>query len=199
MTSEYKSWKESKLQSTGQAHPDDWREYRESSEDWARSFDDMDGADWADYMGGPDDDEIESYYEGQEEFEGPLDHVEENFGEEDTSEEANHWSVSRMKEIVEWLADSKLARKFRNREGFFVPKGPCVRLKDGSVVDLLNWLFEEGIKGGVAIAGYSVVYSKPNSGYGEKLSFFTTIVEAPFEPPSKAIQEMDFEDDDIPF
>lgn len=75
MTDEYESWMESQLQSTGQAHSDDWKEYKESSEDWGRSFDDMDGGDWANQMGGPDDDEIEWYYENipqtyEEEYRG---------------------------------------------------------------------------------------------------------------------------------
>ncbi len=35
-------------------------------EDWSQSFDDMDAADWENYMGGPDDDEIDRYYENYE-------------------------------------------------------------------------------------------------------------------------------------
>jgi len=30
-------------------------------EDWGKTFDDKDGSDWEDYLGGPDDDEIEGY------------------------------------------------------------------------------------------------------------------------------------------
>ncbi len=203
MADEYESWKEAQLQSTGQAHPDDWKEHKELSEDWGQSFDDMDGVDWANYMGGPDDDEIERYYEDiaqtyEEEYhDDPIDY-EEEFEKAEMDEETNNKSVSRMEEIVDWLSESKLARKFRNKEGFFVPKGPHVRLKNGSIVDLLDWLFDEGIKGGVAVAGYSVVYSKPESKYGEKVSFFKIIIDAPFSPVSKANEETKF-DDDIPF
>lgn len=174
-----------------------------SNEDWSCSFDDLDGSDWANHMGGPDDDEIERYYENiaqtyEEEYEEPLSYCEEDFEKEEMDEETNNESASRMEEIVEWLAESKLARKFRNKEGFFVPKGPHVRLKDGSIVDLMDWLFDEGVKGGAAVAGYSVVYSKPGSEYGEKLSFFKIIVDAPFLPISKGEKETEF-DDDIPF
>ena len=154
-------------------------------------------------MGGPDDDEIERYYENidqtyEEEYEEPFIYCEEDVEEEETDEETSNESVSRMEEIVEWLSDSKLARKFGNKEGFFVPKGPHVRLKDGSIVDLLDWLFEEGIKGGTAVAGYSVVYSRSGSEYAEKLSFLKIIVDAPFSPISKVEEETEF-DDDIPF
>ena len=203
MTDEYESWKESKLQSTGQAHPDDWKEYKDSSMDWGQSFDDMDGVDWADHMGGPDDDEIEKHYENiaqqyeDEEYEEQIDFRDEYFEEEETDEETRNEHVSRIEEIIEWLAGSKLARRFRSREDFFVLKGPHVRLKDGSVIDLLDWLFEEGLKGGYDISGYRIIYSKYGSEYGEKLSFFK-IFDAPFEPLSKANKVARFEYDDIP-
>ena len=134
----------------------------------------------------------------EEEYEEPLNYCEEDFEEEEMDEETNDESVSRMEEIVQWLSESKLAIKFRNKEGFFVPKGPHVRLKDGGIVDLLDWLFNEGVKGGATAAGYSVVYSKPGSEYGEKLSFFKIIVDAPFSPASNVEGEIEF-DDDIPF
>lgn len=173
-------------------------------EDWGESFDDKDSADWEDYLGGPDDDEIERYYENiantyeDEYYEEPLDYGEEDCEEEETDEKTKNDSASRMEEIVEWLSESKLARKFSSREGFFVPKGPHVRLNDGSIVDLLEWLSDEGIKGGTAVAGYSVVYSKPENEYGEKLSFFKIIIDAPFSPASKGKKGSEF-DDDIPF
>jgi hypothetical protein len=31
--------------------------------DWSNDFDDLDPADWEDYLGGPDDDEIDARYE----------------------------------------------------------------------------------------------------------------------------------------
>ena len=102
-----------------------------------------------------------------------------------------------MYEIVEWVAESKLAIKFKSKQGFFIPKGPHVRLQDGSIIDLLSWLFNEGIKGGVSVAGYSIVYTPPDSKYGEKLSFFTIIVDAPFMSISKNDNEHGY--DDIPF
>ena len=173
-------------------------------EDWGCSFDDQGPEFWEDYYGGPDDSVIESYYESyvqnyeEEYYEEPLEHEEENFVRQTMDEEESEGTVSRTKEIVKWLSESKLARRFRNREGFFVPKGPHVRLKDGSIVDLIEWLLEEGIKGGAAVAGYSIIYSKPGSEYGEKLSFFKIIVDAPFLSLSKENEETGL-DDDIPF
>jgi hypothetical protein len=177
---------------------------KESSEDWGQSFDDMDGVDWANHMGGPDDDEIERYYDNvvhtyeEEHYSDPLGYDEEGYEEQEMDEEESEYSISRMEEVVEWLSVSKLAKKFRSKEGFFVPKGPHVRLTDGNVIDLIEWLFKEGIKGGVAVGGYSVVYSKSGSEYGEKLSFFKIVVDAPFSLLSKE-DEVTALDDEIPF
>ncbi len=186
-------------------HKENWEEQLEATEDWGESFDDRDGSDWADHMGGPDDDEIERRYEDMcqaydEEYEEAASNfLAEDFEENDMDEDAENGPASRIEEIVEWLSDSKLARKFQNKEGFYVLKGPNVRFKDGSVIDLIDWLLEEEIKGGTSVAGYSIVYSQPGSEYGEKLSFFKIIVDAPFEPPSRLNQEDNSGDDDIPF
>jgi len=176
----------------------------ESCEDWECSLDDQGPEYWEDYLGGPDESAIESYYENlaqdyeDEHHDDPLECDEDESEGQEMEEEENQKPISRKQEIVNWLCESKLARKFRNREGFFVPRGPHVRLKDGSVVDLLDWLFDEGIKGGMAVAGYSVAHSKPGSEYGEKLSFFKIVVDAPFLPRSGSNKETEF-DDDIPF
>jgi len=41
----------------------DDEDYSDAFEDWGQTFDDMDSADWNDYLGGPDDDQIEEHYE----------------------------------------------------------------------------------------------------------------------------------------
>ena len=106
---------------------------------------------------------------------------------------------SRTEEIVEWLAESKLANEFRNGEmGFFVSKGPQVRLKDGAVLDLLEWLFTEGVEDSKVISGYSISYSGSDSAHGEKLSFSKVTVDAPFSLSQNG-EEGDDLDDDIPF
>jgi hypothetical protein len=109
-----------------------------------------------------------------------------------------------------WLENSELARRFKNSNGFFVPKGSHVHLMDDSIVDLLNWLDAEGIKGGKTISNYSIVYTAPDGRDGEKLSFHKIIiVEAPFspdiddEPHDSAVHDPDrppkLGKDDIPF
>jgi len=158
-------------------------------EDWGESFDDKESSDWEDYLGGPDDEEIESRFEREMESTREKNsereserYDEENFEIEVSDEEIENEQASRMEEIVEWLSGSKLASKLIAKDGFFVSKGPYVRLKGGNTVDLIEWLLNEGIKGGVAVAGYSVVSSKLESGYGERLSFFRIIIDAPFSP-----------------
>lgn len=239
---------------------DDDREFRE---DWGQSFDDMDGGDWADYMGGPDDDEIEgnqsldddrwldyeeAEYEreqehigrelerrnrsldndrwldyGEAEYEPEQERIEEASREiehdrflEDWDQSFNNiedggfqdaaWDeeyvdqpleyegeyetqgaldqkrkefLSRMEEIVIWLSESSLIEKFSDKDGFFILRGHHIRLRDGSVVDLFNWLSEEGIKGGIAVAGYSIMHARSDNGIG--LSF-VKIIDAPFMP-----------------
>ena len=173
-------------------------------EDWGDLFDDQDSEYWENYLSGPDDDQLESYYEsfdesyGEEDYDEPVGDPEEEWGDDDMDEEEGEKDASRKEEIVEWLSCSELARPFRSGDGFFIPKGPHVRLKDGSVLDLIDWLFHEGIKGGVAVAGYSVVYSKPGSKYGEKLSFLKIVIDAPFSPKNESVDIRDLEDD-IPF
>jgi len=169
-------------------------------EDWGESFDDKESSDWEDFLGGPDDEEIESRFESEMEsaMERKLEreserYDEENFEIEVSDEEIENEQASRMEEIIVWLARSNLASKLVTKDGFFVSKGPYVRLNGGNTVDLIKWLLDEGIKGGVAVAGYSVVSSKPKSGYGERLSFFRIIIDAPFSPVPVEHEETDFD------
>ena len=191
----------------------------EPDEDWSQNFDDLDGEFWEIYMGGPDDYELELYQDGIMEM-----HEEEceddflNYGGrhyEEPDEKGNEMDeLIRKEEIVEWLSESEVAMKFQNSDGFLVYRGPHLRMKNGWTVDLLDWLYEEGIEDGAVVAEYNVVYSAPESEFGEKLSFSKIIIDAPFVPLSAPLEEMDCDssitaptssqeetdfDDDIPF
>ncbi len=160
-------------------------------EDWGESLDDFEPGDWEEYLGGPNDAELEAKYEHYnfENVEDSPPHFE-NLPESRTeiikSYQDNEEIGGRQEEIIKWLALSKLAITFKNGKGFFVPKGPQIRLTNNDVMDLLEWLNDEGINGGKTIAGYSIGYTKPGGKYGEKLSFFKKIVDTPFSQISNA-------------
>ena len=102
-------------------------------------------------------------------------------------------TLIRRAKIVDWLSESEMAIKFQNSNGFLVYRGPLLRMKNGRIVDLLDWLYEEGIKNGAVVAEYNVVYSAPESAFGEKLSFYKNIIDAPFVPLSALLEEMDYD------
>ena len=162
-------------------------------EDWSESLDDMEPGDWEDHFGGPDDKEFElmdkyQEYENIEVDSFELDRVNKPYANNIDSGQKSNQNVTREEEIINWLISSKLSINFKNNKGFFVPKGPHVRLANGSVVDLLEWLVEEGIKGGKAISGYSIAYTEPGGKYGEKLSFFKIVLDTPFSPKSSNLK-----------
>lgn len=109
-------------------------------------------------------------------------------------------SDSRVDEIIDWLSESALARRYVRGEGFYVASGPIVRLADGDSLDLLEWLVEEGINGEVTTARYTVTYFGPDSEHGERMSFLkAAVVDAPFSRlPSEEYSVVTLEDD-IPF
>lgn len=156
------------------------------------SGDDADGEYWETFMGGPDDDELARYEESvsihESEDPTPDDSAVEGGslrGSVAVSDKKTNNEKLRSQEIIEWLSRSQLARKFKLRDGFFVPKGPQVRLTDGAIVDAVEWLLGEGIRGGIAICGYSIVHTTPESKYGERLSFFRVVIDAPFPRTSE--------------
>ncbi len=160
-------------------------------EDWGDSKDDWEPSDWEDYLGGPNDDILEMRNQDNDIFDygdklrdAKIEQFTANVKQVDKSHEK---VAARKEEIVRWLESSQLAIRFRNGKGFFVPKGPHVRLNDNHVVDLFEWLNQEGIEGGKAISGYRIAYTEPESKYGEKLSFFKVVVDTPFskmqDPP----------------
>lgn len=189
--------------------------YDRNSDDWGYTLDDLDGSYWAEHLGGPDDIEIEheeyGYYRAADEDGGEftcieeeceedeIDDVdEEEYEEQGLDEDDNEQTIVRLEAIVDWLAQSELATSFPNKRGFFVRKGPRVKLQDGSIIDLFDWLFEEGVRGGTKVAGYKISYSAPGSSRGEQLSFIEIVVNAPFQQRAQVERAHDCYED-IPF
>ncbi|MBS1224400.1 MAG: hypothetical protein H6R24_1078 [Proteobacteria bacterium] len=90
--------------------------------------------------------------------------------------------MTRQAEIIRWLVTSHLAIPLRHGRGFFVLRGPRVRLADGTLLDALDWLQAEGFGAGLMLDGYHVAYTPPGGEYAEKLTFFEmqTVYDAPF-------------------
>jgi len=178
--------------------------YSEIYQDWGDIGDDLNSDEWA--SGGPpsadapeyDVDEAEDYEPEDDQSDYDCSDDDNAVDGDEDADEASEESMEtcRIEEIITWLAGSRLARKFRSGGGFFVPSALRVRFPDGRIQDVLEWLGNEGIVGGVCMGGYSIVYTPPESIYGEKLSFFEVIYDTPFSP-SKG-ECCDF-DDDIPF
>lgn len=178
-----------------------------NADDCDFNLDDFDSAYWEDYLGGPDDSEFEKYYEDLTEI------LEVDYCDESKACEATDWQQemgdeaemevgSRIEQIIYWLSESKLAIKIRDREGFCVLRGPVVRLNDGIMIDLFEWLSEEGITGGSAIAGYTIIHPHPKRGHRERLVFFRVVVDAPFSRllrKDQVQEHLQEHDDDIPF
>lgn len=162
--------------------------YGESTDtDWSESFDDMGPGDWEQYMGGPDDDY----------FDPPLPPDEPEYGDyevmaygsepvhsasragEDASAESGPMGGT-LSDVVAWLTDSSLARPLRSGDGFYVVRGPLVRLRDGREVEVLEWLAALGAVPGARVGDYDLVYTPPGGPYREKLTFFRRVWPAPF-------------------
>ncbi len=79
------------------------------------------------------------------------------------------------------------------KEGFFIPKGQKVGLENGIVLEALDWLMKEGIKGGRSIGRYNIVYNGPDSPFGERLTFFdnNTVVKVPF-----SLEDIEYREDE---
>lgn len=93
--------------------------------------------------------------------------------------------MTRQSEVLRWLMGSPLALPLRHGRGFFVLRGPQVRLADGTLLDALDWLQSEGFSTGLALDGYQVAYTPPGGEYAEKLTFFVMqpVCDAPFSKP----------------
>ena len=171
--------------------------------DWGEQFDDLDAEYWDDYLGGPDDDHFEPQFDAAEDqacLEDEPDFsifddvdpdepdVRSRYVDSETVTPAPHHRAipetgsaeDRKTAIMQWLAESAVSRPLRTGDGFFVPRGMHGRRIDGSVVDILDWLREEGIVAGVAVGGYRVSYTPPGGRYREKLTFFRIVQRIPF-------------------
>jgi len=158
------------------------------NEDWGDSMDDMEPGYWEEHLGGPDDDELEMLHQNHEYEDIEVDYPGDGKIKKPATiaVENDQNEKKRQREIINWLASLKCSIKFKKGNGFFVPKGPQIRISENNVMDLLEWLDNEGIKGGKSIEGFNIVYANPESKYGEKLSFFKTIVDSPFSPKTES-------------
>ena len=85
-------------------------------------------------------------------------------------------STNRQKDILEWLEDSKHGRRFKVGGGFYIIRGLSIKLRDGEILDILDWLIGEGFSSITQVMNYDISYTAPNSEYSEKISFFDRII-----------------------
>lgn len=172
--------------------------------DWGDQLDDYGSEYWENYLGGPDEGFFEPEYQYEEDLaaeeagwagqEPEHGDQQEEFRDEvdapnDQDKERPEASPQRRDAIVQWLAQSELARGLRSGDGFYVLRGKFGRLQDGETVEILAWLEEEGIKAGTLAGGYSVSYTPPGGTYLEKLTFFRVAQGIPFRSltPSSSV------------
>lgn len=125
-------------------------------------------------------------------------HGSEGWDENDSNAEEDDFDITRQNAIIDWLSSSRLAIRLKTKEGFFIAKGPQVRLQDGVSRDLFEWLASEGIEDHRVIGSFCISHTSPDSKHGERLSFFKEVIEAPFNPLKKQTG-IELDDDDIPF
>lgn len=94
-------------------------------------------------------------------------------------------TMDRQTEILRWVVTSSLAIPLRHGRGFFVLRGPRVRLADGTLLEALDWLQAEGFVAGLTLDGYTLAYTPPGGEYAEKLTFFAapSVLDVPFSKP----------------
>ena len=55
-------------------------------------------------------------------------------------------ALTRQEAIVEWLSNTpEIGIVMRSGAGFYVNKGTTLKLKSGQVVEVIDWLKEEGM------------------------------------------------------
>ena len=160
--------------------------------DWGDQLDDYGSEYWEDYLGGPDEDFFEPEYQYEEALSAEQEVLEPEHDDDGDPQGAAEASPNghedacpeersqRRDAIVQWLAQSEVARELRSGDGFYVLRGKFGRLQDGEIVEILAWLEEEGIKPGTLAGGYSVSYTPPGGAYLEKLTFFRVALGIPF-------------------
>ena len=101
--------------------------------------------------------------------------------ENSTQQLENSQQMTRVEKIVEWLSTQKdLVGPLSSSPGFFVTKGKIIRLKNGTEVEVFDWLNNEGIIDGKRIFGYKVKLLPAKDQYEERLIFFKEVIDAPF-------------------
>lgn len=77
----------------------------------------------------------------------------------------------RQIDIVNWLSNSKHIKPFRNGKGFYIAKGIKIKLKNGNIIDIIDWLIEEGLTKHRSIGEYNIKHDPPGD-FQEKINFF---------------------------
>ncbi len=185
MYDEYTDWSDSFDDMDGS----DWESHMggpdyEESERWEQAMESDDyGSDYGYSSSSYDSDYGDDYYSRDDYTESFInndenyDYEEQELEEEEVlireSEITDKTSPQeRQIEIIKWLESSEFAKKLKSADGFFILRGYQIKLRDGSVSDILDWLFKEGLKGRKSISDYSTSYTKPGGFYCEKLTFF---------------------------
>ncbi len=190
------------------------KKYCSDQEDWGNSFDDMDSGNWENYLGGPED----SFFESQEsdavekiaefdcdledlprqikEFsalmegnfyftEGPVETTSQKEDEERMANNINH-----QLHIIEWLETSTLITKIPRLNGFYITKMAArIRLANGSMIELMDWLSREGMTNKKVIKNYQVIFLQGPI-EGQELIMFIKLNEIPMA--FKVIDEPQF-------
>jgi len=213
MPNEYEQWMNSRLDACGVVSYEEWRDHLNIREDWGDSVDDMDGSDWGDLMSGPDDDEQSfEYSEGMfsdawdmecMDVDDPTVSV---TGQSDTTNglqdtlEGMPGNSMRHSAIIKWLENPEVSLRHPLRAGFFIDCNYMVRLQDGTIENILDWLDSEGIEDGAELENYVVELKDDDQGF--RLCFYR-ILDAPFQPLYEDKSDPpidDFDDfDDVPF
>jgi hypothetical protein len=81
-------------------------------------------------------------------------------------------SNDEQKEIVTMLEDSNFVKLFKNKNGFYIDPDAFYSVKNGDRANIIKLLIKKEFKSIKHVLNYNVVYSEPDSKYGEKFSFF---------------------------
>ena len=133
-------------------------------EDWSDDFNDRDSDDWEEHYSISERDEVElenQMYDivGEEGYDDESGFYSEDDSDDFHEDDENEIGQKKyLESIIKWLEKSDLIKSFLNRSGFFVFRGHLVRLEDNEVVELMDWLLDEGIAEKNKIGKYEITH-----------------------------------------
>ena len=68
--------------------------------------------------------------------------------------------TKRQEDIVNWLSSSKYIVALQDNKGFYISGQTKGRLKDGRIVNVIDWLYWQGIKNGRKRLQYRLRYDR---------------------------------------